>query len=64
MSKLSKRLEKLEYISNPPKPKKGVMVIQRVGETKEQALSRTGITDPEAYSIWYVAPVRPKEYKK
>jgi hypothetical protein len=64
MSKLKKRLLKLENVFNPPKPKKWIQIILKVGETKEQALSRAGIVNPEAYKIWYVIPVRPKEHKK
>ena len=64
MIKLRKRLEKLENILNPPKPKKSIIVIQHVGETKQQALSKAGIADPEAYKIWYVVAVRPKEHKE
>ena len=46
MSKLSKRLEKLESIMNP-NPKRIVRVIQEIGEMQEQALERAGIKDLE-----------------
>jgi hypothetical protein len=60
MTKLSKRLEKLENILSPPKRKKGVMIIQHVGETEKQAISRAGIADLEAIKIWIVRIVAPK----
>lgn len=60
MSKLSKRLEKLENIISPPKPKKYVRVIQKVGETQEQAIAKAGITDPEGSKIWIIRLVAPK----
>ncbi len=72
MSKLTKRLEKLESILSPPKRKKWKMVIQEVGETQEQAIARAGVTDPRAFNIWIIRLVAPKprqqlaieEYKK
>ncbi len=59
MSKLSKRLKKLENIISPPQPKKCVRVIQHVGETQEQAIGRAGITDPEGPKIWIIRAIRP-----
>ena len=46
MSKLSKRLEKLESIMNP-NLKRVVRVIQKIGETEDQALERAGVKDLE-----------------
>jgi len=59
MSKLTKRLEKLETIISPPQPKRYVRVIQEVGETQEQAIAKAGITDPAAFNIWIVRLIRP-----
>ena len=60
MSKLTKRLEKLETIISPPPPKRYVRVIQEVGETQEQAIAKAGITDPEAYGrIWIIRLIKP-----
>ena len=44
MNKLIKRLEKLESIMNPD-PRRIVRVIQKIGETLEQALERDGIKE-------------------
>ena len=46
MNRITKRIEKLESIINP-KPRRIVRIIQNIGETKEQALEREGITDLE-----------------
>ena len=59
MVKLRKRLEKLEGLLNPPKPKKWVRVIQHVGESREQAFARAGIVNPEANNNWIVRAIRP-----
>ncbi len=59
MTKLSKRLEKLENIISPPQPKKNVRVIQKVGETQEQAIAKAGITDPEGSKIWIIRLIMP-----
>jgi len=47
MNKLGRRLEKLENKINPPAPMKRISVIQKIGETLEQALERDGIKDLE-----------------
>lgn len=64
MSKLSKRLEKLENILNPPKPKKWVIVIQKVGETREQALSKAGVMDTDKVFLVEIVGKINKEQKK
>ena len=60
MSKLSNRIEKLENTAKPSKTTKWLRVVWQEDETKERALSRAGKVNPEAYSILYVVPVRPK----
>jgi len=59
MSRLSKRLEILENIISPPQQMKYVRVIQKVGETQEQAIAKAGITDPEAFNIWIIRLIMP-----
>ncbi len=46
MDKLSKRIEQLENIMNP-NPRRIVRVIQKIGETEDQALERAGVKDLE-----------------
>jgi hypothetical protein len=64
MSKLKKRLEKLENILRPPKLKKRVMVIQLVGETEQEAIARAGITDQKSFSIYIIRLVAPEPRKQ
>ena len=60
MSKLNKRLERLEIAANPPRPTKAVRVIQEVGETEAQAIERAGIEDQENTSVILRQIVEPK----
>lgn len=60
MSKLSNRIEKLESIAESSKLAKWIRVIQRVDQTRAQALKEAGIVNPEAHNIWYVTLVSPK----
>lgn len=58
MSKLSKRLQKLESILNPPTPKKWVRVNQLPGESREEAFTKAGIVEGD--KVWIVQGVKPK----
>ncbi len=46
MNRLGKRIEQLENVLNP-NPIRVVRVIQKIGETLDQALERDGINDLE-----------------
>ncbi len=46
MNRLGKRIEQLEKVLNP-NPRRIVRVIQKIGETLDQALERDGINDLE-----------------
>jgi len=57
MANQVKRIEELENIITPANPIKWVRVIQGIGETREQALARAGLTDKNG--VWLDDQIQP-----
>lgn len=59
--KLEKRIEKLEETIYPKPKLKPVVIVQRVGETEEQAFHKAGFNSKErdGYMFWVVQLVAP-----
>ena len=60
-NKLNKRIEKLEETIHPQPQRKWAKIIQEVGESKEDAISKAGITpeEREDYNFWFIQIVDP-----
>jgi len=61
VNKLKKRIEKLEETMHPQPQRIWAQIIQEVGESQEEAISRAGITpeEREEYNFWYIQIVDP-----